>query len=174
MCGLVAARTRTMVIRPLLILSSLQDMLHHTQGNAISKAGAQVWTQNVEQLDGDEYSPSGAIVARSTGDLIFAINRTGISERSDEHMSDSAHDPTRALSTRFTLLFLLSSRFQTRLNKSLPRSQTTTSTSPLHSQPRRPIRSRVDCDWNRSLTPSEPDSLLLQARMSGIMLGSTV
>ena len=45
---------------------------------AISKAGAQLWTQNVEQLDGDEYAPSGAIVAGSTGDLIFAINYTSV------------------------------------------------------------------------------------------------
>ena len=44
---------------------------------AIGKAGAQLWTQNVEQLDGDEYSPSGAILTSSTGDLIFAINATG-------------------------------------------------------------------------------------------------
>jgi len=35
------------------------------------------WTQNLEQLDGHEYSPFGAIVVGSTGDLIFAINRTG-------------------------------------------------------------------------------------------------
>ena len=76
MCGLVAARTRTMVIRPVLILSCLQVMLHHTQLTLSSKAGAKVWTQNVEQLDGDEYAPSGAIVAGSTGDLIFAINAT--------------------------------------------------------------------------------------------------
>jgi hypothetical protein len=42
--------------------------------NAVSKSAG--WTQNVEQLDGDEYAPSGAIIAGSTGDLIFAINAT--------------------------------------------------------------------------------------------------
>ena len=39
------------------------------------------WTQNVVQLDGDEYSPSGAIVAGSTGDLIFALNYTSTGYR---------------------------------------------------------------------------------------------
>jgi len=34
------------------------------------------WTQNLAQLDGHEYSPSGAIVVNSQGDLIFAINAT--------------------------------------------------------------------------------------------------
>ena len=43
--------------------------------NAVKNAVG--WTQNVEQLDGDEYAPSGAIVVGSTGDLIFAINATG-------------------------------------------------------------------------------------------------
>jgi hypothetical protein len=35
------------------------------------------WTQNLAQLDGHEYAPFGAIVAGTTGDLIFAVNATG-------------------------------------------------------------------------------------------------
>jgi len=44
--------------------------------NALTAAGVYnpSWTQNLAQLDGHEYSPSGAIVVSSTGDLIFAIN----------------------------------------------------------------------------------------------------
>ncbi len=63
-----------MVIRPLLILSSSPGYVAPYPSNAVKNAVG--WTQNVEQLDGDEYSPSGAIVTGSTGDLIFAINYT--------------------------------------------------------------------------------------------------
>ncbi len=47
--------------------------------NALTKAGLYptIWSQNYAQSDGDEYAPFGAIVVGSTGDLIFAINRTG-------------------------------------------------------------------------------------------------
>jgi hypothetical protein len=38
--------------------------------------GAAGWAQNYMQLDGHEYAPFGAIVAGTTGDLIFAINAT--------------------------------------------------------------------------------------------------
>jgi hypothetical protein len=40
---------------------------------------AKGWTQNLMQLDGHEYAPFGAIVAGTTGDLIFAINATYLS-----------------------------------------------------------------------------------------------
>ncbi len=47
--------------------------------SALAKAGVYPapWSQNYAQEDGDEYAPFGAIVVGSTGDLIFAINRTG-------------------------------------------------------------------------------------------------
>jgi hypothetical protein len=46
--------------------------------NALTNAGRypSPWTQNYAQLDGHEYAPFGAIVAGTTGDLIFAINST--------------------------------------------------------------------------------------------------
>jgi hypothetical protein len=46
--------------------------------NALTAAGVYnpSWTQNLAQLDGHEYSPSGAIVVNSKGDLIFALNAT--------------------------------------------------------------------------------------------------
>jgi hypothetical protein len=46
--------------------------------NALTAAGVYnpSWTQNLAQLDGHEYSPFGAIVVGSTGDLMFAINIT--------------------------------------------------------------------------------------------------
>jgi hypothetical protein len=35
-----------------------------------------MWAQNFAQLDGHEYSPFGAIVVNTSGDLIFAVNST--------------------------------------------------------------------------------------------------
>jgi hypothetical protein len=43
---------------------------------AQSYGGGAGWTQNLEQLDGHEYAPFGAIVTGTTGDLIFAVNAT--------------------------------------------------------------------------------------------------
>ena len=85
---------------------------------------------NVEQLDGDEYSPSGAIVVSSTGDLIFAINATGNTTTTDPVTGVRSVTAClrRTSMTDSTLQFHLSSKFQTPLNKSLQRSQTITRT----------------------------------------------
>jgi len=91
--------------------------------NALTAAGVYnpSWTQNLAQLDGHEYSPSGAIVVSSTGDLIFAINAS-------QTWGAEVAQVLPAPSLLSTLLSHPSSRFQTSLNRSLQRSPTITPT----------------------------------------------